>query len=154
MFPTAAAVLPPLHLGCIVLQAGAETCLKWWISVNLSLPFSHRFKIPESVEVDTVLWNLTVFEYLKNKVKLFFSLTDPTTYYLNVKIMLGRFHSVVPFYRAPHQLPEIIHVFFPSSTQQLHQAGEPVFYLHKHMAHSCWFHTSGKWTGVSLVMSS
>ena len=34
------------------------------------------------------------------------------------------------------------------SLQQFHQAGEPVFHLHKHMAHSCWIHTFGKWTDV------
>ena len=38
--------------------------------------------------------------------------------------------------------------FFFLSLQQFHQAGEPVFHLHKHMAHSCWIHTFGKWTDV------
>lgn len=66
-------------------------------------------------------------------------------------LLLPSFHSAVPYYyQASPQLAEkqIIHIvffLFPSSTQQFHQAGEPVFYLHKHMAHSCWFHTSGKW---------
>lgn len=39
--------------------------------------------------------------------------------------------------------------FFFHSVQQFHQAGEPVFHLHKHMAHSCWIHTFGKWTDVT-----
>lgn len=41
------------------------------ISLFLYLSFSSspRFKIPESAQIDTVLGNLTVFEYLENKVK-------------------------------------------------------------------------------------
>lgn len=34
----------------------------------LSSPLCRRFKIPESAEVDTVLRNSTVSEYLENKV--------------------------------------------------------------------------------------
>ena len=33
---------------------------------------------------------------------------------------------------------------FSRSTQQFHQASEPVLHLHQHMANSRWIHTSGK----------
>lgn len=35
-----------------------------------SSSFSRRFKVPESAKIDTVLGNLTVFEYLENKVRI------------------------------------------------------------------------------------
>lgn len=41
--------------------------------VSLSLSFSPRFTISESAKIDTVLGNLTVFEYLENKVRIRFS---------------------------------------------------------------------------------
>ena len=43
--------------------------------VSLSLSSPPRFTIPESAKIDTVLGNLTVFEYLENKVgiRFFFS---------------------------------------------------------------------------------
>ncbi len=34
------------------------------------LSLSHRFKIPESAKIDTVLGNPTVFEYLENQVRI------------------------------------------------------------------------------------
>lgn len=50
-----------------------ETCSNLSPPVSLSLSFSPRFTIPESAEIDTVLGNLTVFEYLENKVGIWFS---------------------------------------------------------------------------------
>ena len=45
-------------------------------------------------------------------------------------------------------LKKYIHLIFFScwshSTQQFHQASEPVLHLHQHMANSRWIHSSGK----------
>lgn len=58
--------------------------------VSLSYSFSHRFKIPESAKVDTVLGNLTVFEYLENKVgiKLYLFIHDSSVAYLYIKLQV------------------------------------------------------------------
>lgn len=50
------------------------------LPVSLSLSFPRRFKIPESFKINTVLRNLTVFEYLENKVRIkLHSFTQPPT---------------------------------------------------------------------------
>lgn len=60
--------------------------------VSLSYSFSHRFKIPESAKVDTVLGNLTVFEYLENKVGIklrnYLFIHDSSVAYLYIKLQV------------------------------------------------------------------
>lgn len=64
---------PNLWNTCVNIMNQCETCSNLSPPVSLSLSFSPRFTIPESAKIDTVLGNLTVFEYLENKVGIWFS---------------------------------------------------------------------------------